>query len=1717
VHRHAKFALRSNHYLSDLIRMSFENSLEDSVNKCAQSFLFKLLLVLVCMALWGPAAAAQTTPTPGQNINIASGTVQLKDPSTDYVTILGDPFLQRQNEPSIAVSTINPLHLLAGGNDYRAVDIPFPDVLPSKLVGDAWCGLFMSTDGGLRWQSTLLPGFPQDNKPLGRKSPLYGYKACSDATVRPGPGGMFYYSGIAFNRDTNQSVVFVARFLDRNYAEKGNVALNTAAIQYVDTVVVDTGTTGQFIDKTWNAVLLQPGTGTCSIPVPVGMSATQTQSVPVPAMTVYVVWSRFTGSTSSKIMITQSQNCGGTYGALFKVSESNSINQGTVVAVNQPTAGTLGDVFLAWRRFGISKTQPDAIMAVKCVVSLKSCSKTIDVTANLPTSSIPSDAFSPFKPFDQQSTKTTFRTNSMPAMAVSVDASGKSQVHIAFAARNGLGDAKILLATSSDGLTWPQSQIQPVEPGPIKDDNLVDWGIGGRGHQLMPAMTFTEGKLVIAYYFSHFDHTVGLYQPNASFTPVDPITGKFFKEFRDPRNELLSDPDSVYSNDIINGVRKSLNDSFMVTRRHTLDVRMAQADVNDLSFPNPSAHAMVSRYVFGMRNSSIAFEDYQANPPDLPLFANGGLAFVGDYIDVAGSMFVPCTGTGCIGPWKANDAPSKSSVHHVVWTDNRDVQPPLVGDYSNFTSLRSVVGADATSFFDGSTVVPCRAGQAGMRDQNIYISPITQGFVFSVPQNMKPLGTTTRTLPDGSITTILLDRAFTALLSNSIKDPLKVRLEIMKQPSGGRASFVQSGAELTCQGSSFPCIDVTVPAHSGLARAIFVNSSISGLVSGTDVSVQVTATATQIDASGSPVLGGFSASSSVVLNAPNTVTTLLQPEGVALDPMDITKLEAYNGSLKSGSLKSGSLKSGSLKSGSLKSGSLKSGSLKSGSLKSGSLKSGSLKSTSIADLTCTGTTCPSDITTNSNEVDSSVSATCTATDSPTVTDAIYVLSNEGNTIATYTISLVGVLPAGTPTCPAPVQLIIAQPGVAFTSQGCELIQQDDTIVLANITDFTNLTDLKVSVPPNESLLVSIRGASIDIVENATDLAAPQAAPPANSDGTQTTTEALRVDCSDPSCKLTDVATVGVAYSTALQAAGGTTPIAPITASGAVRASNLVTITTTAAHGYMPGQSVMVSGVTDTSFNSTFTILSVPSTSTFTYAQTGPNATSGNGSVPALTYTWGLIDRGTLPLDFDLTLASSTGQLTGTPTAAGTFTFKVQVCDANLPTITACDSSAPFDSSARKTLTLTVNKADTTTAVTNAANPSVYGQAVAFTATVSAAPPSTSPPPTLTGTVQFVVDGLDFGGPVALAGGMATSGSTSSLSVGPHTVSASYSGDSNFKMSTSPNFTQTVTRADTTTTITADTPDPSIVGQGYTVSWNVTVVAPGAGNPTGPVTVDEGSGASCSAPLAAGSCVLTSTTAGTKTLTASYSGDANYNGSSGTASHVVNKVDTTTAIKSDLPDPSIVGQPVPVSFTVTPNISLTVIPPGNVTVSDGTDSCTASVSAGSCSLTLTTVGTRSLTASYVGDSNFNSSTSAAEPHQVFYKFVGFFSPNATAGTETSPSDSGTANFGSAIPLKFQLKDFNGISISDVNTVVIQAVFNGNPATSCSGLATGPSYPIFSPTTGAAGNSTFRWDPNNQQFIVSWDSSSAAVSGKGCYSIQVQPKDGSPIKATYKKLI
>jgi hypothetical protein len=97
-------------------------------------------------------------------------------------------------------------------------------------------------------------------------------------------------------------------------------------------------------------------------------------------------------------------------------------------------------------------------------------------------------------------------------------------------------------------------------------------------------------------------------------------------------------------------------------------------------------------------------------------------------------------------------------------------------------------------------------------------------------------------------------------------------------------------------------------------------------------------------------------------------------------------------------------------------------------------------------------------------------------------------------------------------------------------------------------------------------------------------------------------------------------------------------------------------------------------------------------------------------------------------------------------------------------------------------------AATTVALSSTPNPSALGQAVNFTATVSSVDPGGGTP---TGTVQFIIDGLNFGAPVALSASGVASITDSALSAGTHTITATYGGDGAHDGSTASALTQTV--------------------------------------------------------------------------------------------------------------------------------------------------------------------------------------------------------------------------------------------------------------------------------------------------------------------------------------
>lgn len=165
-----------------------------------------------------------------------------------------------------------------------------------------------------------------------------------------------------------------------------------------------------------------------------------------------------------------------------------------------------------------------------------------------------------------------------------------------------------------------------------------------------------------------------------------------------------------------------------------------------------------------------------------------------------------------------------------------------------------------------------------------------------------------------------------------------------------------------------------------------------------------------------------------------------------------------------------------------------------------------------------------------------------------------------------------------------------------------------------------------------------------------------------------------------------------------------------------------------------------------------------------------------------------------------------------------------------------------------------------TSLTSSPNPSLYGQTVTFTATV------TSTGGTPTGSVTFY-DGASPLGTTTLSSGQASL-AVSTLAVGTHSITAAYAGDGTLTASTSSILNQTVNKDPTSTSLSSSA-NPAKFGQ--TVTFTATV-SPSAA--TGTVAFKNGSTVMATVALNSGQAQFsTSFKQGTYSITAVYSGDS----------------------------------------------------------------------------------------------------------------------------------------------------------------------------------------------------------------------------------------------------
>ena len=231
----------------------------------------------------------------------------------------------------------------------------------------------------------------------------------------------------------------------------------------------------------------------------------------------------------------------------------------------------------------------------------------------------------------------------------------------------------------------------------------------------------------------------------------------------------------------------------------------------------------------------------------------------------------------------------------------------------------------------------------------------------------------------------------------------------------------------------------------------------------------------------------------------------------------------------------------------------------------------------------------------------------------------------------------------------------------------------------------------------------------------------------------------------------------------------------------------------------------------------------------------------------------------------------------------------------------------------------------------------------------------------TGTITFASGGTTV---CAAALPLTTCTSSTSLIVGVHPITATYSGDGNYIGSTA-STSLTVTQATPSFTASAT---PSSVAFGTASTLADTGLA---GNATGTVAFTSGGSTLCIAALPATGCSTSTTLAvATYPITATYSGDTNYVGSTASTTLTVTRAATSLAAAA---------APASVPYGTRSTLSETGLPAGatgTVTFSSGATLCIAALPATSCRTSTTlAAGSHPITATYSGDGSYAGSTAS----------------------------------------------------------------------------------------------------------------------------------------------
>jgi hypothetical protein len=306
-------------------------------------------------------------------------------------------------------------------------------------------------------------------------------------------------------------------------------------------------------------------------------------------------------------------------------------------------------------------------------------------------------------------------------------------------------------------------------------------------------------------------------------------------------------------------------------------------------------------------------------------------------------------------------------------------------------------------------------------------------------------------------------------------------------------------------------------------------------------------------------------------------------------------------------------------------------------------------------------------------------------------------------------------------------------------------------------------------------------------------------------------------------------------------------------------------------------------------------------------------------------------------------------------------------------------------------------------------------------------------------------------------------------------------------------------AATTTSVTSSL-NPSTTGA--SVTFTATVTSATAGTITGAVTFFDGA-TQIGTPvtIAAGAAAVSSATLaqGTHSITAQYSGDANFAASTSPAvSQVVNAAGgtaaTTTTLVSSL-NPSTVGQTV--TFTATATSATAGTLTGTISFFDGATQLgnPVTIAAGAATVSSSTLaqGTHSITAKYSGDAKFSTSTSSA-----LSQVVNAGAPISTTTTLTGPA---TAASGANVTFMASVTPASGTKVPTGTVTFLDGATNLGP-----GTLNGSGSTTFSTSTLAVGTHSITAQYGGDANFATSTSTALAINitaAAGNFTLSVSP--------------